>query len=90
MKEIWDRGGGGAARSRIIRRRERKADLEKIGAVIMAEFKVCVMLVLSKLIKPQELHMPLFSCFCVGARKRARQRENVQTEGNNDGISLCC
>lgn len=76
-------------RSRI-RRRERKADLGRIGTVIMVEFKVCVMLVLSKLIKPQELHMLLFSCFCVGVRERARQRENVHTEGNNDGISLCC
>lgn len=71
MKEIGERGGGRATRSRI-RRRERKADLEKIGAVIMVEFKVCVMLVLSKLIKPQELHMLLFSMFLCGSEKESK------------------
>jgi len=47
------------------------------------------MLVLSKLIKPQEKNVHSYFPVSVLARKRAT--ENVRAEGNNDGIlcSLC-
>lgn len=46
------------------------------------------MAVLSKLMKPQELKRALlYSWVC--ARGREQDAENVQTEGNRDGISLC-
>lgn len=58
--------------------KRRKADIENIRSVIVEEFKVWVMLVLSKLIKPQqELNMRSYFPVSVCEREREQDRERM-------------
>lgn len=54
---------------------KRRADIENIGSVITAEFKVRVMLVLSKLIKPQELNIHSYFPVSVYVREKENKTE---------------
>lgn len=54
---------------------EREADLERFGSVMVVEFKVWVMLVLSRLVKPQELNMCSYFPVSLCERERKTERE---------------